>query len=70
MFSFAFLLFTVMIVSSFLDDNNIHTVTCNLLYNELSVYMKLKHKKERLKAGVYPSIQHTHMSTQACIITH
>lgn len=64
MFSFTFLLFTVIVLSSFLDDNNTHTVSCNLLLNEVSVYIKWEHKKERFWALIYPSIQHTHISTQ------
>lgn len=50
MFSFTFLLFTVIVLSSFLDDNNTHTVSCNLLLNEVSVYIKWEHKKERFWA--------------------
>ena len=66
MFSFTFLLCTVMALSSLLDVSYIHTVSCNQ-FNELSVDIQLDHEKKR--AWVYPSIQHTHISAQLSLPT-
>ena len=46
MFSFTFLLCTVMAPSSLLDVSYIHTVSCNQLSNELSVDIQLDYEKK------------------------